>query len=447
MAAQQDACALQPQYPLPPANGELRALSERIERVANDPGCLADAGFHAWRGAVLMSLGRSLEAVEPLERALLTNPLLFGAQMDLAQAHALQGDRASAIALLQDLRDRAEVPAGMSLRLDREIAALQAAARRPALAAGQWQHSWQLATLAGYDTNLNNAPSATEITLTLPQGDVTLPLDPSSQPKKGAALLAAAQWQGLKPAGQSVWVLQADMRSRHTGDHATGWQQTDFAANWLQAPLAPRQWVARGGASYFRFGGATVLWATRASLQYQWEGTAASLGGLGVTCRPSAGGEFERRLYPASRNLDGYYRGGTAGVLCRPAAEEPWAPSVFSVQARLGEEQPFDAKRAGSVYRRQELRGHWEGRLPWRQAQYTVRWSSTRQADSAPYSVLLGNEARRTLRHTLQLETAWPINQGLSLITQMEGGIQRSNLPAFASRQLGLYLGLRWESM
>ena len=46
-----------------------------------------------------------------------------------------------------------------------------------------WQSSWQVSVLGGADTNLNNAPSATELTLTLPQGDVTLPLDPASRPR------------------------------------------------------------------------------------------------------------------------------------------------------------------------------------------------------------------------------------------------------------------------
>ena len=441
-------CPVQPRYPLPAANGELRELSLRIEGFSQQPECLEDADFHAWRGAVLMSLGRPAEAVEPLERALLTNPRLFGAQVDLAQAHVQLGDRASAAALLDDLRARAEVPEGMRLRLEREVAALLApkAASQPAQQR-QWHTSWQVSALAGYDTNLNNAPTASEITLTLPQGDVSLPLDPSSMPRKGGALLTAAQWQGMRPQGESVWVVQADLRARHTGESDTGYQQSDIAANWLQAPLAPRQWVARIGASYFRFGGATVLWATRASLQYQWEGVSAGFSGLRVTCRPSAGAELERRLYPSTRALDGAYRGGTAGVLCRPAIDHPLAPTVFSVQGRLGEEEPFDESRPGGTYRREELRGHWEGRLPWRQGAYTVRWSTTRQGDSEPYSVLLGNVPRRTLRHTLQLETSWPLAQGLSLISSLEGARQRSNLAAFDSKQVGFYLGLRWDSM
>jgi hypothetical protein len=443
------ACPLQPHYPLPKALAELRELSERLAELSQERACLKDANFHAWRGAVLMALGRPVEAIEPLERALLENPDLFGAQLDLAQAQSMQGDTASAAALLQDLRSRAQLPEAFAHRIDREIEQLRsplptrAAARR---LLGEWQSSWQFSTLGGYDTNLNNAPSATELTLTLPGGDVTLPLEPSSQPRKGAAVLATAQWQGVKARDESAWVLQAEARSRHAQDSSTDYQQLDLAANWLQGPLAPRQWVGRIGTSLFRFGGETVLWATRADLQYQWAGVATGMGGFVAHCRPTAAAELERRLYPSSRNIDGFYRGAALGVLCRPASQEPVAPPVFSVQARYGEEVPFDASRPGGTYQRAEIRGQWEGRLPWRGAQFTFRWSTTRQSDTAPYSPLLGNVARSTLRHTLQFETAWPLQYGLSLITNAEGALQRSNLEAFDSRQLAFYVGLRWDA-
>jgi hypothetical protein len=237
------ACPVQPEYPLPRGAAELRELADRLEFFSQQAGCLQSADFHAWRGAVLLMLGRPVEAVEPLERALLTNPQLFGAQLDLAQAHAMQGDRASAAALLQDLRDRAEVPSGFSLRLQQEIAALQAPARAVAEPApGGWQSSWQFSAVAGGDTNLNNAPSATEITLTLPAGDVTLPLDPASRPRKGAALLAAAQWQAIRSQGESVWMLQADMRARKTADSGTGYSRPTSLPTGCR-----RRWRPRNG--------------------------------------------------------------------------------------------------------------------------------------------------------------------------------------------------------
>ena len=169
-----------------------------------------------------MALGKPVEAIEPLERALLTNPDLFGAQLDLAQAQAMQGDAASAAALLEDLRSRADLPERFAAQIDREISALRspAALRMATRLAQGWQSTLQLSTMRGFDTNLNNAPSATELTLTLPGGNVTLPLDPSSRPRRGAAQLSAVQWQGVRAAGESAWVMQAEARDRHTGIEA-----------------------------------------------------------------------------------------------------------------------------------------------------------------------------------------------------------------------------------
>lgn len=75
----------------------MQKLAETQHAAAAEKGCLEDAAFHAWRGATLLALGRSAEAIEPLERALLHDPDLPGAQLDLAQALAAEGDAASAV--------------------------------------------------------------------------------------------------------------------------------------------------------------------------------------------------------------------------------------------------------------------------------------------------------------------------------------------------------------
>jgi hypothetical protein len=55
------ACTVTPQYPLPQGAPELQSLLARLDHAA--PQCLLDAGFHAWRGAVLLSLGRPAAAI------------------------------------------------------------------------------------------------------------------------------------------------------------------------------------------------------------------------------------------------------------------------------------------------------------------------------------------------------------------------------------------------
>jgi tetratricopeptide (TPR) repeat protein len=261
------ACSLQAQYPLPSGRDELLALAERQREVAEQRGCLKDAYFHAWRGATLLALGQPAEAVEPLERALLENPDLPGAELDLAQALAQQGDRASARAILEAMRQRPDLPQPVAVSIDRELKILS---RPPffdvdvALAAAGWHSRWQLSSLLGVDSNLNNAPASSDITLTFPEGNVTLPLDVSSQPRRGTAVLSAAQWQGLRPHGNSLWVLQAELRARDADEADVRYQQVDLAAAWLQDPAAPRQWVARVASSHLRYGGASLLHTDRA---------------------------------------------------------------------------------------------------------------------------------------------------------------------------------------
>ncbi len=455
------ACPAQPQYPLPTETAQLRELANRLDRLAIHPGCLPDALFHAWRGAVLVALGRAAEAVEPLERAVLLNPDLPGATLDLAQALALQGDQASATALLAPLRERPDLPPAIRIAIDRRTAEItqQAGVSAPIEGNG-WQSRWQVATMGGIDTNLNNAPSGSEVTLTLPQGNITLPLDPVGAPRKGPALLSSALWQGLKAHGDAVWVLQGDLRSRHTGDSGTSYQQGDFAATWLEAPAAPRQWVARTSTSYLRFGSQTLLQAYRASMQHQWESVPLPLMPTDLqgiwSCRPSVGLEWEYRRYPSSASLDGQLTGLAAGLLCRADRERTdqvrsagigFLPDgTINLQLRTESDRPSDSGRAGGTYRKNEVRAQWEvpvlskGRLG-------VQLSATVQTDSEPYSPLLGNVPRKVHRAALHIDGSWPVASGFSLIGAFEASRQRSNLTIFESSQRSLYLGLRWEVM
>jgi len=452
-------CSLQPRYPLPADRAALQQLADTQQAAAAEKGCLQNAAFHAWRGATLLALGRTAEAIEPLERALLHDPDLPGAQLDLAQALAAEGDAASARSFLTAMRQREDLPLPIGSAIDRQLESLSLAARvADALTTG-WQSRWQLSALAGRDSNLNNAPSTSEITLTFPgQGNVTLPLDVASRARRGNALLGVAQWQGLRARGDALWVLQAELRRRQTAESATTYQQSDIAATWLQAPAAPRQWVARLATGHLEYGAASLLHATRATLQHQWDargrnGQAGFWADALAGCRPAGTLELEHRRYPASPGLDGVYQGLAGGWLCRRsslaaaggAATDLTAHTAFySVQARLGRDRPLSEGRPGGAYRRAELRAQWEGPLL-AKGRIGAQWSSTRQIDGQAYSVLLGDVARHTTRHVLQLEASWPVAPRLSVVGNAEVARQGSNLPVFETRQRGMYLGLRWE--
>jgi tetratricopeptide (TPR) repeat protein len=441
---------LQPHYPLPATQPELRALARQLEAISAEPGCLHDALFHAWRGAVLMALGEYAAAIEPLERALLMDPDLPAAQLDLALAMANKGDAVAASALFDQLRQRNDLPANVRAGLEKQRVAMAAAAT----AGDIWHHRLQISSLLGVDSNLNNAPAATELTLTFPQGNVTLPLAATSLPKQGGAVLTTAQWQGLRPSGRSLWVLQGEARLRNGRDPSTHYQQGDVAATWLQAPEAPHQWIARLAYTNLHFGGLSLLQAEKASVQYQWPrlSPASLKAAAGASCRPVGGIELENRRYPASVALDGRYAGAVAALTC--SSGQGTAASVLSLQLRAGADRPLDASRPGGTENRTELRALWDTPLPspWPgvlgPGRLGLQWSSAWQHDSAGYSPLLENNAVRSItRHGLQAEASFALGGGLSLVTNFEASNQQSNLPAFGSRQRSLYLGLRWELM
>ncbi len=432
-------CQVKPSYPLPKATTALQALLAGLD--ADAPNCLLDADFHAWRGAVLLSLGRPAAAIESLERALLLSPDMPGVQLDYAQALMAVGDAASARDLFQTLASRSDLTPQLQDLLKQQLAVTDP---------GAWRTRWVLTTAVGQDSNLNNAPAASELTLTFPEGPVTLSLLESARPQRGTAWLNVVQWQGLKPQGTQLWLLQAEVRTRHTANTSTRYQQADLSATWLQSPEAPRQWVARVGASRIDFGGQRLLQSTRASATHQWQASLADLSAR--HCRPGLGGETEFRRYPATPELNGRYAGVVLSANCQADANSAPGQQVLSqlisLQARLGRDTPDNAARPGGAYSKLELRATWEGRSgPYK---LNADYGYTRQADANGYSPLLSDNLKRSVaRQSLRVEVARPLLtqwiQGPEWFVSAEFSQQSSNLAAFASRQNTLFTGLRWH--
>ena len=445
-------CAAKPVYPLPVIASELQDLLAQLN--AQTQMCLQNAAFYAWRGAVLLALSQPAAAAEALERALLLDPNLPGAQLDYAEALLGVGDTTSARGLLAQVAQRTDLPASLRPLLARELAASDPNA---------WRSRWVFSTAQGTDSNLNNAPAASELTLTFPQGPVTFSLLESSRPQRGSANLSTVQWLGIKPDGSQLWLLQAELRSRRTESSATRYQQADVSASWLQAPDAPAQWIVRTGLTRVDFGGQALLQGARLSVLHQWQpmtlpaitSTTGQVAGvqapITLACRHSAGAEAEARRYPASNELNGRYIGVLAAVNCS-LADVPGSAALVSqqqigLQLRLGSDQPDSGARPGGSNRRFEVRATWEARLG--AFKTSTDYSYTRQTDVTGYSPLLAdNLARSISRHSLRAELARPLPKewlgDAEGFVSLEVNRQISNLAAFESRQKALYTGLRW---
>lgn len=434
------------ELPVPEASEpEAQAYFEHLQAQ-----CLRSAAYYRQRGQWQLQHREFEAAVESLERSLLLEPEHPGTLLDYAQALLAVGDNSSARHILQALRSVPEMPLSVRGLLEAQLLALDgpaAAPRRSAAAVaaggggkgsevgGGMVSRLQLSQAVGADSNLNNASTSGNITLTYPEADLTLPLAEDYRPHGGGGAITTLQWSGWLAQQQSLWVLQAEGRARHTADAAYRYQQVDLGAAWLQAPEAERQWMTQFGLSQLRWGGASLYRSLRAGVQHQWRRSLA-----GLDCRVSAGAEVEGRHYPVSPLLDGRYQGGTVALACLPQ-------SGLSLQLRGGQDVPQQSGRVGGRQQQYELRLQWQFSAvgnQW-QAEYAVQ----HYHDAQGYSPLLSHNARRRIeRQTLRLEASrpltWPEMGSPQWFANVELVQQRSNLQTFVSSRRFFQTGLRW---
>jgi hypothetical protein len=423
--------------------------------------CLDNPRFHAQRGLVLQLMGQPAAAVESLERALLLDPDQPGTQLDYALALRDAGDAASAQALLQQISQRSDLPPGLKPVLQSQLEAVRS---RPSSA---WDQHLKVSVAAGFDSNLNNATSDSQLTLTFPTGEASLILADASRAQRGTAVMTALQYQAIKPVNDHIWVLQAELRHRNTRQADTGYQQLDLAAQWLQAPEAPSQWQARLGYSNLRFGSVDLLHSVRAALVHQWQ---LAWPVPSATCRPLAGLEADIRRYPATSQLNGTYSGLLLSIVCDAAEGRVVAPATgrpgdflfgnpyvslprFSMQLRSGQDRAGSDQRPGGNNSATDLRTAAYGRLQvpgLPGLDWVTEYSWLQQQDNTGYSPLLGNNAtRKSTRQTLRFELAHQLPTsilgGARWSVSAELSRQASNLTAFAAKGQSVYSSLRWD--
>lgn len=434
---------------------------EQLDAVALD--CLKSAEYFQLRGRLELAARQPEAALVSFERALLIDPDHVGTQVDYAQTLIAVRDEPSAAELIRQILARDDVPSRVRPQLERQLQAITEAAEparavatgaiREAVAeADPWFHRVSLSQAFGYDSNLNNAFSLSSLVLTGPQGNVELEVDRDFRPQRGGTAVTALQWIGLRPAGQSLWIAQADLRNRHTASNEHRYVQGDVALSWLQAPEASSQWIFRLAQSYVLRAGRPLYDSRLGSGQRQWTAN---------RCRIGAGLEVEGRRYLQSEVLDGTYRGLAFSLLCPGGAADSlstvanagavdgplWGLGGVSLSMRLGVDRPSDGDRAGGEQRAGELRARWQG--AWASTNLQLEYVWQRQLDESGYSALLSNGAvRRITRNSLRLEASRPLPFWTQSRTQVFGTAefsrQRSNLQLFDVTQAAVMVGLRW---
>jgi len=419
---------------IPPA-AELKALDDELAGLTAQ--CANDAGYLAYRGAVLNALGKADEAAGFLEQALLLNPDLAGAKVDYAEALAATGDTSAASALLKDLLARPDVPPDLRAHLVRRLNAFEALHRFDALTGLQtwigtdWQGTAAISVRAGHDSNLNSAPSRDTLTLTFPGGEAELLLAERFRRRGGATGLVEASGQAARRLeGGAALQFYGEGRARLSPSNAdTDYQQGQMAVGWSK-PLASGDALFALSGTHLHYGGADLYSSARFSISRDW---------VYKDCRPRIGGETEWRRYPAASELEGQFYGLTAGLACLLGSDR------LAAAMRIGRDFA-QRDRTGGDQRQVDLRVAWLASVG--NGTLLADAVVTLQRDEHGFSPLLeSNATRRLTRASLHLEYAYPIASGWAVLVTADGTVQRSNLDLFDIAGRAVYLGLRWQTL
>ena len=429
-----------------------------------DP-CDEQASCQAQKGSQLLAQGRVEEAAIALEKALLLDPNLPGAQLDYAQALALIGLKGSARAMLADVLKRPDIQPNLKLKL----AAAQNAptqAPQPSLAS-EWQWSTLAQAALGHESNLNSATFTDSLTLMLSNGPVTIGLADSAKPISGPATKTLLAIQGNTRAGVGLLALgelsvSASLSNKNAlqTDTLTGIKpersQTAEAVAKYSLPMiagaASGQWQFSAGGTHFWLGGLSAYSDEALSLKFNWDRTfepvpKGLMGVEGQSCKlaPSIG--QTRQSFPLSSTLNGVYAFARMEMLCKAQNQES------QVVLGSGSDKVLEANRPGGDKKRMDLLLRHERliALPWspfkqvQQGQLSTWLRYAKSADAQIYSELLGDLKTTTQRADWGVGFWVPLDKWWRVGLNLEATSQRSNNTLFNLKNSGVYAGIRWS--
>lgn len=384
--------------------------------------CDSDPAFLAWHGAVLNRIGRFDEARAELERALLLEPSLMGARIDYAEALAAGGEGIAARELLQEVRARPDIPPDAAERVQQALRLIDGRADDPRRQTGA------SATLRiGYDSNLNLATRLDNLSVTLPTGEVVLPLDPKSRARAGASQLLELEghWTQGGQDGKAVQLF-AELHHREAPGADLDYTQIDLSAYWERAlDVAQRPLGVAAAAGNLNYGGEEIYRYLRGGLQVP---------GAGGPCRNLLGADLEWRYHLKYANADYLALYLKSAWVC--GNESP-----FLLQWTLGRENGEQNHPGGNAWlpgvRIAHVRPLGPGQLG-TELRYAGR------LDDDAYSPLLENgAARRVHTFSLGLEYRYDLDRRWQALVNVEAMRQTSNLELFRLDNVAGYLGLR----
>ena len=389
--------------------------------------CDTRADYFAYRGSLLLMAGRLPEAATNLEKALLLDPELPGAQLDFAQALAQLGQKEAARQLVDQVGDRKDIDP--SLR--QWLTSIQVAEKTDA-----WAWSAMVQSSMGRETNLDSATHTDTLTLYLSNGPVTVSLADTERPVAGKGVKNWVAVQGLHILGQGEVRLAAAYQSRNTpGTTLANSAQADAALTYTH-PAGPGIAAIRLGGLQYKKENTYAYKESSAQLKYEpawrikncpWSLTWGQAWQEHLTT-PTMSGNYQYT------RIDGSCKNNSGGIT--------------ALHLSQGLDRPQDPSRPGGAKKRTEYGLRHDQALDlWGHAAQVSIWARQNiSQDRDILSPLLGGTIVQTQRTDIGLGYWWRLHKQWSIGVDLEHTRQESNSELSQLKNKLLYFGIRWTT-
>jgi hypothetical protein len=284
----------------------------------------------------------------------------------------------------------------------------------------------------GYDNNLNGAPDAQAVTLTLSGEPIFLTLNEQFRAVSGPFLNARilGQHQRLAPGLQHIFLGQ--MRGRHSRDANSDVVQIIGRYSRLESN-GRKSWQWGAGVNHLLFAGQSLFTGTDASARLQL--------GYVKRCRTYLSGALQHQAWHQQRLLDGLEVKASLGGICHLRGD---SSHRVNIEGSLIHNAGFDDNRLG------ENRNGWQFSLTWQKdvarGQLQAQLNHTQISDQDGYSPLLKNNARRKInRNSVLLQYREKLNWSIpdtNVVVNIYHQDQQSNLGLFETQDTSIEIGL-----
>ena len=389
--------------------------------------CAGSSEYFALLGTVQLSRGNIISARENLELSLLIDPANGSALVDYGQVLFELGELFSALDINEQLLRRDDLPK------DIESMALERDSRWRGLTR---ENLFRVSALAGYDNNLNSAPFARQLALTLSGESILFAVSPDFRPVGGEYSNIILGGQHKRAGAQRNFSLAGEARGRFGSDRRHNIVQAAMQLMVSEAGESGR-WALQLDSGHLNYGGNSIFSSTTFRASY----LAKKLSACNIYPRVAV----QQQTFRIQPVLDGNEASLGLGADCR---------SSFGIEgSRLGLElvglnnSPENGKRLGGD------RDGWQFSVAWQapvgRGLFLFQYSHTELTDELGYSPLFKDGAKRIealdsayLSYSLPLPG---IGRGVRFIANAYFREQRNTIALFRVEGITAEIGFSFD--